>query len=69
LTLAEKTLAEHADQKPVQPGEFGGEGISCIVAGIFVRISFRNFITIAVPAPECPEAAAGTEEGTFWKLI
>ncbi len=38
-------------------------GISCIIAGTFARIFYRNAINIGLPIIECPEAAAGISEG------
>ncbi|MDR1885201.1 MAG: 3-isopropylmalate dehydratase small subunit [Synergistaceae bacterium] len=32
-------------------------GISCVIAGSFARIFFRNAINIGLPILECPEAA------------
>ena len=32
-------------------------GVSCVVAGSFARIFFRNAINIGLPILECPEAA------------
>lgn len=33
-------------------------GISCVIAGSFARIFFRNAINIGLPILECPEACA-----------
>lgn len=38
-------------------------GISCIIAETFARIFYRNAINIGLPIIECPEAAAGINEG------
>lgn len=35
-------------------------GISCVVAGSFARIFYRNAINIGLPILECPEAVAQT---------
>jgi 3-isopropylmalate/(R)-2-methylmalate dehydratase small subunit len=40
-----------------------GAKVSCIVAGSFARIFYRNAINIGLPIVECPEAVAGTEKG------
>jgi 3-isopropylmalate/(R)-2-methylmalate dehydratase small subunit len=49
--------------REIAPWAIQGAGISCVVAGSFARIFFRNAINIALPLLECPEAAEGTEEG------
>jgi 3-isopropylmalate/(R)-2-methylmalate dehydratase small subunit len=38
-------------------------GISCVIAGSFARIFFRNAINIGLPLLESPEAVAGTDSG------
>ena len=38
-------------------------GVSCVIAGSFARIFFRNSINIGLPIFESEEAAAGIEEG------
>ena len=38
-------------------------GISCVVAGSFARIFFRNSINIGLPILTCPEAAADARSG------
>ena len=38
-------------------------GISCIIAGTFARIFYRNAINIGLPIIECPEASTGISEG------
>jgi len=38
-------------------------GISCVIAGSFARIFFRNSINIGLPIFECEEAAANIREG------
>lgn len=38
-------------------------GISCVIAETFARIFYRNAINIGLPILECPEAAAGLEDG------
>ena len=38
-------------------------GVSCVIAGSFARIFFRNAINIGLPLLECPEAVAGTDDG------
>jgi 3-isopropylmalate/(R)-2-methylmalate dehydratase small subunit len=38
-------------------------GVSCVIASTFARIFYRNAINIGLPILECPEAAAGIENG------
>ena len=38
-------------------------GISCVIAGTFARIFFRNAINIGLPLLECEQAVNGTESG------
>ncbi len=38
-------------------------GISCVIAGSFARIFFRNAINIGLPLLECEAAVEGTESG------
>lgn len=38
-------------------------GISCVIAGSFARIFYRNAINIGLPILECPEASAAIENG------
>ena len=38
-------------------------GIGCVIAKSFARIFYRNAINIGLPIIECPEAAAGIEDG------
>ncbi|MBI2853318.1 MAG: 3-isopropylmalate dehydratase small subunit [Chloroflexi bacterium] len=45
------------------PVAIKASGISCVVAGSFARIFFRNAINIGLPLLECPEAAAGCSTG------
>jgi len=43
-------------------------GISCVIAGSFARIFFRNAINIGLPLLECPEAVEGTEDGDILEV-
>ena len=43
-------------------------GISCVIAGSFARIFFRNAINIGLPLLECDEAVAQTESGDVLKV-
>jgi len=38
-------------------------GISCVIAGTFARIFFRNAVNIGLPLFECEQAVNGTEAG------
>ena len=38
-------------------------GVSCVIAETFARIFYRNAINIGLPIIECPEAAAGIDDG------
>ncbi len=38
-------------------------GVSCVIAGTFARIFYRNAINIGLPIIECPDAAKGIESG------
>jgi len=38
-------------------------GVSCVIAGSFARIFFRNAINIGLPLLECEEAVANTDTG------
>ena len=38
-----------------------GAGISCVIAGSFARIFYRNAFNIGLPLLECPEAQASIE--------
>lgn len=40
-------------------------GVSCVIAGSFARIFYRNSINIGLPIFECPEAAEGIEAGDW----
>ena len=43
-------------------------GVSCVIAGSFARIFFRNAINIGLPLLECAEAVAHTEEGDMLEV-
>ena len=43
-------------------------GISCVIAGSFARIFFRNAINIGLPLLECPEAVGDTEDGDILEV-
>ena len=45
------------------PIAIAGAGVSCVVAGSYARIFFRNAINIGLPILECPEAVNGIEKG------
>jgi 3-isopropylmalate/(R)-2-methylmalate dehydratase small subunit len=39
-----------------------GAGVSCVIAGSFARIFFRNAINIGLPILECPEMDASKDD-------
>jgi 3-isopropylmalate/(R)-2-methylmalate dehydratase small subunit len=43
-------------------------GVSCVIAGTFARIFFRNAINIGLPLLECPEAVANTKAGDILEV-
>ena len=43
-------------------------GISCVIAGSFARIFFRNAINIGLPLLECQEAVDNTEAGDILEV-
>ena len=45
------------------PAAIAGAGVSCVIAGSYARIFFRNAINIGLPILECPEAVNGIEKG------
>ena len=44
------------------PIAIAGSGVSCVIAGSYARIFFRNAINIGLPILECPEAVNGIEK-------
>lgn len=38
-------------------------GVSCVIAGTYARIFYRNAINIGLPIMECPEAAKAIDAG------
>jgi 3-isopropylmalate/(R)-2-methylmalate dehydratase small subunit len=40
-----------------------GAGVSCVIAGSFARIFYRNAINVGLPILESPAAAGGVEQG------
>ncbi len=45
------------------PRAIKGLGISCVIAGSFARIFYRNSINIGLPLVECPDFAGDSAEG------
>jgi 3-isopropylmalate/(R)-2-methylmalate dehydratase small subunit len=45
------------------PVAIAGAGISCVVAGSYARIFFRNAINVGLPILECPEAVEEISKG------
>jgi 3-isopropylmalate/(R)-2-methylmalate dehydratase small subunit len=43
-------------------------GVSCVIAGSFARIFFRNAINIGLPLLECEEAVDNTEAGDILEV-
>jgi len=43
-------------------------GVSCVIAGTFARIFFRNAINIGLPLLECGEAVDSTEAGDLLEV-
>jgi len=43
-------------------------GVSCVIAGTFARIFFRNAINIGLPLLECGEAVDNTEAGDLLEV-
>ncbi len=43
-------------------------GVSCVIAGTFARIFFRNAINIGLPLLECEEAVDKTEAGDILEV-
>jgi len=43
-------------------------GVSCVIAGTFARIFFRNAINIGLPLLECEEAVDNTEAGDLLEV-
>ena len=43
------------------PAAIKASGISCVIAGTFARIFYRNAINIGLPILECPEASIKIE--------
>ena len=43
-------------------------GVSCVIAGSFARIFFRNAINIGLPLLECEEAVNNTESGDLLEV-
>ena len=45
------------------PMAIRASGVSCVIAGSFARIFYRNSINIGLPILECPEASVKIEDG------
>jgi 3-isopropylmalate/(R)-2-methylmalate dehydratase small subunit len=45
------------------PIAIAGAGVSCVIAGSYARIFFRNAINVGLPILECPEAVGEIEKG------
>ena len=62
IIVAGKNFGCGSSREPA-PLAIKGAGISCIIAGSFARIFYRNAFNIGLPLLECPEAQAKIEEG------
>jgi 3-isopropylmalate/(R)-2-methylmalate dehydratase small subunit len=62
IILAGKNFGCGSSREPA-PLAIKGAGISCIIAGSFARIFYRNAFNIGLPLLECPEAQNCIEEG------
>ena len=49
--------------REIAPVAIRGAGISCVIAGSFARIFFRNAINLGYPILQSPEAAGAVREG------
>jgi len=50
------------------PRAIKAAGGSCVIAGTFARIFFRNAINIGLPLLECEQAVNGTESGDILEV-
>jgi 3-isopropylmalate/(R)-2-methylmalate dehydratase small subunit len=62
IIVAGKNFGCGSSREPA-PLAIKGAGISCIIAGSFARIFYRNAFNIGLPLLECPEAHNYIEEG------
>jgi 3-isopropylmalate/(R)-2-methylmalate dehydratase small subunit len=49
--------------REIAPIAIRGAGISCVIAGSYARIFFRNAINLGYPILQSPEAAEAVEQG------
>ena len=62
IIVAGKNFGCGSSREPA-PLAIKGAGISCVIAGSFARIFYRNAFNIGLTLLECPEAQANIEEG------
>jgi len=62
IIVAGKNFGCGSSREPA-PMAIKGAGISCIIAGSFARIFYRNAFNIGLPLLECPEAQTYIEGG------
>ena len=62
IIVAGKNFGCGSSREPA-PLAIKGAGISCIIAGSFARIFYRNAFNIGLPLLECPEAQTCIEGG------
>jgi 3-isopropylmalate/(R)-2-methylmalate dehydratase small subunit len=62
IIVAGKNFGCGSSREPA-PLAIQGTGISCVIAGSFARIFYRNSFNIGLPLLECLEASNYVEEG------
>ena len=67
IIVAGKNFGCGSSREPA-PLAIKGAGISCVIAGSFARIFYRNAFNIGLPLLECPEAPDCIEGGDEIKV-
>ena len=62
IIVAGKNFGCGSSREPA-PLAIKGAGISCVIAGSYARIFYRNSFNIGLPLLECPEAHNYVEQG------